>query len=268
MKSIRNLFLFAAVLFSSLWLKAQTPDPQFFIVETMKTMPGKSAEYVKAEREIWKKLHQERIKRGLITAWSLYAVRYPSGTDAPYDYVTVTRIQGMKNLENPWGTLLQDVQKILTKEEYNSAGSVELLRNLTNKSVYSMEDFVAAKPNAATPSKYQMVNMMKVAPGKGDDYIKMEKNTVKPILAEMMKTGGRAAWGLYSLMLPNGDSMPFNYVTSDFYDKWEDIAAPSDFPKILAKVHPGMTAEAFEKQIFGARTLVRRELWELIDYTR
>ena len=268
MKSIKNLFLFAAVLFSSLLLKAQTPEPQFFIVETMKTLPGKSAEYVKAEREIWKKLHQERIKRGLISAWSLYAVTYPSGTDAAYDYVTVTRVRGMKNLENPWGTLLQDAQTLLTKEEYNSARSVELLRNLTNKSVYSVEDFVAAKPNAATPSKYLMVNMMKVAPGKGNDYLKMEKNTVKPIHVEMMRTGGRAAWGLYSLMLPNGDSMLFNYVAADYYEKWEDIAAPSDYPKILAKVHPGMTAEAFEKQILDARTLVRRELWELLDYAR
>ena len=268
MKTLKNLFLFATVLFSSLSLKAQTQEPQFFIVETMKTMPGKSAEYVKTEREIFKKLHQERIKRGLITSWTLYAVKYPSGTDATYDYVTVTGVQGMKKLENPWGTIFEDAQKILTKEEYNSGGSIELLRNLTNSSVYLIEDFVTAKPNAPTLSKYQMINMMKVAPGKDSDYLKMEKTTVKPIQTETMKTGGRAAWGLYSLVIPNGDSMPFNYVTSDFYDKWEDIAAPSDFPKILAKVHPGMTAKAYEKQIFDARTLVRQELWEVIDDAR
>ncbi len=268
MKTIKNLFLMAAVIFNGLSLKAQTQEPQFFIVETMKTMPGKSADYLKTEREVFKKLHQERIKRGLINSWSLYAVRYPSGTDAAYDYVTVTGVRGMKKLENPWGTIFEDAQKILTKEEYNLGGNMELLRNLTNSSIMYTEDFVAAKPNASTPSKYQMINMMKVAPGKESDYLKVEKTTVKPIHAEMMKTGGRAAWGLYSLVIPNGDSMPFNYVTSDFYDKWEDIAAPSDFPKILAKVHPGMTAKAYEKQIFDARTLVRQELWELIDIVR
>jgi len=47
------------LLFSTLVL-AQTPEPTFFIVETMKTTPNKSADYEKTEREAWKKLHQER----------------------------------------------------------------------------------------------------------------------------------------------------------------------------------------------------------------
>lgn len=268
MKKFKTLLLLAASLLGSLSLLAQTPEPTFFIVETMKTMPGKDADYVKTEREVWKKLHQERIKRGLIGSWSLYAVRYPAGTDAAYDFVTVTRVDGMKKLENPWGTMFDDAEKMLTKAEYTAAMNIGLLRNLTNSSVFYIEDYVAADPKATTPSKYQMINKMKVMEGKSEAYLNMEKKVVRPLHVEMMKSGGRAAWGLYSLVMPNGANQPFNYVTSDFYNKWEDIAAAGSYAKTLAKVHPGMTAKAFEKQIFDSRSLVEQELWELIDFAR
>ncbi len=268
MKTFKTLLLLTTCLLGSLSLLAQTPEPTFFIVETMKTMPGKDADYVKTEREVWKKLHQERIKRGLIVSWNLYAVKYPAGTDAAYDYVTVTVVQGMKKLENPWGTMFTDAEKLLSKDEYTAGMNIGLLRNLTNSSVFYGEDFVAADPNATTPSKYQMINKMKVMEGKAEAYLTMEKKVVRPLHVEMMKSGGRAAWGLYSLVIPNGANQPFNYVTSDFYNKWEDIAAAGDFPKALAKVHPGMTAKAYEKQIFDSRSLVEQELWELIDFAR
>ncbi|GAB2595261.1 hypothetical protein [Spirosoma areae] len=69
------LFFVIALLLSSLSLQAQTPRPIFGIEETMKTLPGKRDEYMKAERGVFKKLHQERVKRGLILGWDLYAVR-------------------------------------------------------------------------------------------------------------------------------------------------------------------------------------------------
>lgn len=88
-----------------------------------------------------------------------------------------------------------------------------------------------ALTKATTPPRYQMINMMKVKDGKAEDYIKTETKLVQPMHVEMMKSGGKSAWGLYSLVLPNGENQPFNYVTSDFYNKWKDIAAPADFPK-------------------------------------
>ena len=103
MKTIRSLFLLAAFTMSSFILIAQNPAQTFFIVETMKATPGKSGEYVKAEREVWKRVHQERIKQGLITGWNFYVVRSPAGSSVPYDYITVTFVQGWNKLENPWG---------------------------------------------------------------------------------------------------------------------------------------------------------------------
>jgi hypothetical protein len=268
MKTVQKFTLLAAFLFCSLSLLAQTQEPMFFIVETMKSTPNKSADYEKNEREIWKKLHQERIKRGLIVSWNLYAVRYPSGSSTAYDYVTVTVIQGMKKVENPWGTMFADAEKLLTKDEYTKAMAIGDLRNLTTSTVYYGNDFVAADPKATTPSKYQMINMMKIKDDKWDEAMNMETKLVKPMHVEMMKSGGKAAWGLYTQMLPSGENQVSDYVTSDFFNTWDDMNKEGDFKKALAKVHPGMSAAAYDKKISDARRLVNRELWELIDFAR
>ena len=264
---LASIALLSVLLPGSASLQAQTPPPLFCIVETMKTLPGKSTDYVKAEREVWKKLHQERVKRGLIRRWDLFAVRYPSGTNAAYDYVTVTFIEGDAKLENSWGTIPADAEKLLSKDEYATAMSTNLMRNLTTQTLLYSSDFAVADPNATAPPKYFMVNMMKVKPGTEAAYETMETKLVKPMLVAMMKAGGRASWSRFSVVLPGGSNQPFNYITTDGYDKWTDIGRGGDAAAAIKKVHPGMTLAAYSKQIEETRQLVNQELWELIDST-
>lgn len=267
MKTVKSLFLLAAFLMSSFILIAQNTQT-FFIVETMKSTPGKTDEYVKAEREVWKRIHQERIKQGLITGWNFYAVRSPAGASAPYDYVTVTLVEGWNKLENPWGTMwTTGMEKLLTKEQLAVANGTGKLRDLTTSTVFYGADFVAADPKATTPAKYQMINYMKVKEGMTDEYMNMETQLVKPMHIEMMKTGGRSAWGLYGRVF-GGTNNPFDFVTSDFFNKWSDMNAAGSYSKTLEKVHPKMSMAYLEKRITETRDLVNQELWELIDYTQ
>lgn len=268
MKTIKSLFLIAAFIMSSFIVIAQNTEQSFFIVETMKATPGKSAEYVKAEREVWKRIHQERVKQGLIRGWNLYAVRSPAGASVPYDYVTVTLVDGWKKLENPWGNMLAvGAEKLLTKEQLAIANTTGTLRDLTTSTIYYGADYVVGDPKATTPAKYQMINYMKVKDGMTEEYMNMETQLVKPMHIEMMKSGSRAAWGLYGRVF-GGDGLPFDFVTSDFFNKWEDMNASGSYSKILEKVHPKMSMSYFEKRINETRHLVNRELWELIDYTQ
>jgi L-rhamnose mutarotase len=268
MKTVKSLLLLAAFVLSSFMLVAQNTETTFFIVETMKSAPGKTDEYVKAEREVWKRIHQERIKQGLILGWNLYAVRSPSGTSAPYDYVTVTLVQGWNKLENPWGTMwASGLEKLLTKEQLAVANGTSSLRDLTNSTVFYGADFVAADPKNTTPAKYQMINYMKIKEGMWDEYMNMETQLVKPMHVEMMKSGGRSAWGLYGRAF-GGTHQPFDFVTSDFYNKWADMNASGDYNKALEKVHPKMSMSYLEKRINESRNLVNQEMWELIDYAQ
>lgn len=269
MKTIKSILLLAAFLLYSILSIAQQDTTVFAIVETMKATQGKAAEYVKAEKEVWKKIHQDRLKQGLILGWYFYEVKYPSGTTAPYDYVTVTFMRGLKRVEHPYGTLqFSDFSKMLNPEQLKVAQIIEQLRNLTTRSLYYTIDYVQADPKATVPAKFQMINQMKVKQGMGDAYVDTELKVVKPVFVEMMKTKttGRAGWGLYGLSLPGGDNQVANYITSDFYNSMEDISKDTGYQKALDKM--SMTVAEFSRKINEARVLINQELWELLDYAR
>jgi hypothetical protein len=268
MKAIRTLLACAALSALSFHLQAQGDGPLFFIVDYMKATPGKSAEYVQAEMGVWKKIHQERKKRGLIESWYLYSVRY-TGTSSEYDYVTVTSVRGFDKLENPWGDLFDGgMEKLLTKEQVAAANGIVSLRNLLRTEIYYGEDFVAANPSNPVPPKYLVVNYMDVPTGGWDRYYNMETKLVKPVHVEQMKDGGKAAWGFYSRAMPRGDGMATDAVTVDFYNKWTDMEAGGDFRKAFEKVHPGMSESYFEDEISQSRTLTYTEMWEQLDYVQ
>jgi hypothetical protein len=71
----------------------------------MKAQPGKEADYVRMERETWKPLHEERIKRGQLRSWAFYGLRFPSGDDEKYDFVTINAFDRFAQLENPYADL-------------------------------------------------------------------------------------------------------------------------------------------------------------------
>ncbi len=88
-----------------------TKSPKYIEVDYMKVSPGKDADYLKIEQEMWKPLHQERIKQGLVRSWSLYALQFPSGSAEKYDYVTVNAFDQFSQLENPYA----NADKMLAK---------------------------------------------------------------------------------------------------------------------------------------------------------
>src|SRR5438445_251111 len=64
--------------------------PKYVQIDYMKVEPGKGGEYLRAVRELWKPIHEERVKKGLILAWGIAGMRYPAGASREYDYVTAT----------------------------------------------------------------------------------------------------------------------------------------------------------------------------------
>src|SRR5262249_21650048 len=84
---------------------AQSPQgtlPRYAQVDYMKTLPGKEPEYIRLERETWKPLHQARVKNGQLRSWAFFSVRFPSGMDEKYDFVTINTFDRFDQLEEPF----------------------------------------------------------------------------------------------------------------------------------------------------------------------
>lgn len=267
--SFKHYFLLLCFLLSTLFapmVYSQDQQPIFHIVENMKVKPGMTSEYLDAETKVWKKIHQERIKAGNIVGWALYEVRYPSGTDAAYDYVTVTTVSGWDGIEKfyqGWDALFAK----LSKEDQAVTDKTEQLRDLTMHQVVYQADGIFKEDFATKPPKYLVVNYMSVPEGRWQEYQDMETKLVKPMHAEQMKSGkGRAAWGFYSQVAPFGEEQPYDAYTVDFFNTWQDMNADGgNFQETLQKVHPGMSPVYYNRKIEESRKLMKGEVWVLVD---
>jgi hypothetical protein len=85
--------------------------PKYVEIDYMKATPGHEDEYVKLEQEQWKPIHQERIKEGKIRSWYFFNVRFPSGSESKYDFVTVNTYDQFGQIEDPYA----DADKLFSK---------------------------------------------------------------------------------------------------------------------------------------------------------
>ena len=96
---------------------AEREDPRIYVVDFMQVDPADKAAYERLERETWKAVHGERIRRGLMRGWGLYEVRYPLGTDKPYDYATINVYDSFEDAERDPALLFPDVHPERSVEE-------------------------------------------------------------------------------------------------------------------------------------------------------
>lgn len=122
-------------------VSTDTKSAKYIEVDYMKTNPGKDADYLKIEQEMWKPLHQERIKQGLVRSWSLYRVQFPSGAAEKYDYVTVNAFDQFGQLENPYANFDKVLTKVHPGVKVDDLGDrTEKARSLVRSEVWVLID--------------------------------------------------------------------------------------------------------------------------------
>lgn len=82
-------------------LDPKTPVSKYVQVDYMKPLPGKKAEYIKMESEVFYPIHQERIKIGALTDWALYEKFLPFAIDAEFDFVTANFFDNPRSIIDP-----------------------------------------------------------------------------------------------------------------------------------------------------------------------
>ena len=74
------------------------PPAKYLLVNFMRSKAGGNYETV--ERDLWKPIHQDRVKSGAMLNWSLYGLVLPGGTSYPYDYATVDGVGSLTAITN------------------------------------------------------------------------------------------------------------------------------------------------------------------------
>jgi len=125
-----------------------------------------------------------------------------------------------------------------------------------------------AQPATAAPKQatYMQVEFMKVPEGKEQNWLKLERESWKPMHALRMKEGLIHSWATIAQRLPGDESNGPVYATITTFRGWPD-QSKTDWEGLLQKANPKADANALMEQTGMARKIVRSEIWQVIDQT-
>lgn len=187
-------------------MRAQTPatnDPVYIQREYRKVAPGMWDDYLKVE-QVWKTVHQRRKDEGKILGWTLYRSIYPSGTNAEYDYMTVTRFKSGKDLEDAGKMTWDYITKGMSKEDLAIADNTLKTRNLVATHLYLMTESIT--PGAP----FLKLTHLQAVSGKGPDLEQYEK-MMKPVFEAATKMGNIASWTFGKHLYPYSPELGNSY---------------------------------------------------------
>ncbi len=117
----------------------------YFIVNYMKVSAENMDDYVAWEKKVWKPLAEAMAKDGVRTGWSLNTRVLPSGSEQPYQAVTVDVFPSWESIykDDPqfvdrWHKVHPDMELGTTFERY------EKLRTLASSQLYVVQDLIQA----------------------------------------------------------------------------------------------------------------------------
>jgi len=230
------------------------------VVNFMKVPQGGYDAFMANELE-WKKLHQNRVNEGKLISWQVYYI-HNQGTGSPYNCATV---DVYPNMEPSLAGLTQDEMKKGLGEKYNDVlKKTNTVRNLVYSETLGQVFFIPSK----APDKYLMVSSMKTKDtGK---YYDMEKKAYMPMHQAAIDQGKMNGWSVWARMFPEDNTC--EAYTVNAYSSSAQINA-MDYNAAFEKAKEGKsTNELMEMfklmdETESLRTIVKAQLWELVDAT-
>jgi hypothetical protein len=252
--------LFIAMLFMfSLNVYAQEEEDIFYRTTYFKVKPGNGGKFVNIEKELWHPMQQERVKQGHILAWYLFKVKY-TGTGDDYNYAAVTTYVGTDHLNN--FAVADLFAKVHPDKKIEELAVTRELRDLVTHRI--LRQTLASMPETqGDPRKFMVVNYMRT----NGNYFALRRDYVKPAFDQLVKEGKSAGWIMSNVMFPSGADMPYNNVSVDLYDEFDQIDTNALYP-LIEKQNEGKNTDEIFQKLNETRRMAKRELWELIDYAR
>lgn len=236
-------------------LMAYSQNDVVVVIDYMKVKPGESGKYLELEKE-WKKIHEARLEKGYITGWQLWQKMY-AGAEDEYQFIVIEWYENFhKTSEMGYREVISE---LYSEEEFEA-----LMERTLNARVYVRADVMerVATAENTMPTSFIIVNTMKVKPGKGSDYEKMEKEIFKPMHEESIRRGERSSWSVWNKWIREEDD--YQYVTVDGYAEFSQIGT-GDFMDVFKTVHPDMNMEDQSQKMYETRIITGNQIWRLVD---
>jgi hypothetical protein len=109
-----------------------------------------------------------------------------------------------------------------------------------------------------------VVDYMKVPVGQEEAYLRLEREIFMPIHRDFIRRGQKRSWELYAIQFPSGTGAEYNFATINVFDSLGALDA-QNYVEAARRVHPRISVDTIMRQTFGARQLVRSEVWRRLE---
>jgi hypothetical protein len=269
---LNKQFFFFLLIVTGLLLGSQPAQSQdkpatvYVAVNYLKTSQGRYGDYMDLLKTYVTKINEAHLKAGRIIGWYTHDVVMPTGSSAEYNFTVVTVSNDLNLLLNdtiPFKKRMQEAFPDLSENAMdNILESFGAVRTLVKREIYTYTDGLNMD---GPPAKFIQVDFMKPTAGKTAEYVKLEKDTYKPIHAEMVKKGNKLDWGLYEKQWPYSSGDEYDYITGNFFSSINQMMS-GNYEEAFKKLFPKMDMATVGNQTNSLRKIVRSELWRLGIY--
>jgi hypothetical protein len=264
--SILGIVPVVCVLASASPGRAQDGDPATVRDYCIKVAPGKGNEYAAFLRDVTVPLAQARADSGEF-AW-FFAARgvVPAGTLAQCDYRIVYGYKGLppEEISNEGlDAALKRAKLAMTADQMVAKRTA--LTQLVALNVWFGVESVGAP---AEKGSYVRANHYKIKDGEFNEWVRLERTYWKPLMEAWLKGGGKGSWGVYGLAMPEGDRVPYDALTVDFFPDWNGLMRGVPINDLWPKVHPGATVTDTFSRFSRHRSIHSVEVYKLAEVVR
>jgi hypothetical protein len=261
-KAIRAIAIVMACAAGAL---AQNQTPPTYVREyCIKVTPGNGAAYAEFAHEISTKLNQARADAGEIRAWLLARAIAPAGASAKCDYLSVWFYSGFPHeplTSDQMTAALERAHLNLNAREF--AAKRDSLSTLVSVQYWRGVDSVGQTPQKGN---YLRLNHYKVKSGQTGKWVTLETTMWKPVVAAHLDGGGTGGWAADTLIMPLGDSMPYNAITVDIFADWASYGRGIRVQQLWSKVHPNLSLNEYNDQLDSVREVNSRDVVQVVEH--
>lgn len=254
-------------LFSTVHGQDAEQDPQpptgYVVVNYMKAADGKEDDYVNLEKNVWKKVHEARLKDGMSRGWILYKTVNRPGDARDYDYATIDLYDSTAKMENAFPD--DYFSKVLSEDEVKQVNSTESLRTIVRSEVWKPESSAMSGERPEEPVVF--VDSMQPSEGKESEYVEAETTVFRKLHQARIDAGNMVAWVFLRRVSPKDGEGSYPFMTINVHKDREQSRLP------FADANTKKAFESLDKKqqemansMDKIRTLAKRETWIRLDY--
>jgi hypothetical protein len=213
--------------------------------------------------------HQERINDDRMTAWLLLKVVNEEKKDIPYNYITLNVYPDMDKVSNG-GATKEDWINAHGAQKYEQEGQEmgALTRKVNN---IIRRELCTTVSSIYSLTKYRIANFMKTAQGQRDAFVESRQGFIQPIFSRMIHDidAPMSGWILNELVTPDDTEKEYDFVSFDLFKDKADIGRAYPNKNYTKLAHPNLSkeeAQAVSNKNRAMRKMVKREVWEVVDY--